>query len=222
LLRYLRLHGGRLGWVSEEDREDIAAQKSLELLGQIDSTRWQPNSLDREAIQGYLSTVARNGLVDRLRERGRQGVMAAPEEAEGSFPDRDGARQIAPDAPVACEEFAGALRECLDRLRPRAKRVWFLRVFFELASKEIAAHPEVRIRTTHVDVELARARASIRSCMQQKGFQSQDLPAGTFATLWESLRLFGKVGGAGRGGLAREIRMPANRVPMMTRSEADG
>jgi hypothetical protein len=53
-----------------------------------------------------------------------------------------------------------------------------------MRTKEIAAHPRVGLKPGHVDVLMQRARSGIRECMQQKGYQPQDMLPGTFVELW--------------------------------------
>ena len=93
------------------------------------------------------------------------------------------------DARVKRGEYAAALCGCAERLKPRSRSIWLLRVLFELPSKQIATHPEVTLNPGHVDVILQRCRQIIRDCMQKLGYEPRDMPPGTFAELWKAFRL---------------------------------
>ncbi len=80
--QYLRFHITRQGRVPVEDLEDIAAEKSLDLLRKNESGTWDAVSRPTEEIKGFLSKVARNGLVDRLRAIGRHIQPAGKDPAE--------------------------------------------------------------------------------------------------------------------------------------------
>jgi DNA-directed RNA polymerase specialized sigma24 family protein len=87
---------------------------------------------------------------------------------------------------VERKEFVEALRHCTERLKVRARFAWFLRVFHEMSSKEIATHPAVRLKVSHVDVLLQRSRKAIRDCMERRGFEPKDMPSGAFVELWQA------------------------------------
>jgi len=188
----LRVQATRYGTTAQEDLEDIAVEKSLDLLRRAESGEWDPEHRAPSELAAFLMTVARNGLVDFLRKSGRveplagdagpdedpRGAARAPLRASGEGPDADAERR----------EFATALRGCAETLDVRTRMVWFLRVFCDLATKEIATHPSVRLKPGHVDVLLQRARRQIRTCMRRLGHESHDLPPGTFAEIWRLFR----------------------------------
>ena len=64
--------------------------------------------------------------------------------------------------------------------------MWFYRVFYGLATKEIARHPEISLAPAHVDVLLHRVRRVVRDCMDAKGHRVTELPPGTFVEIWRS------------------------------------
>ncbi len=196
LSRYLRLHSTRMGKLSREDLEDIAAQKSLDLLRKLEVGEWDMTDRSPSEITGFLSKVARNGFVDHLREAGRR---VEPTEEDRPAWDVGAAGQDGmvgaentgelPDKLVERKEFAKALRLCVDRINARSQRIWFLRAFCTMSSKEIATHPEVSLKPSHVDVIMQRAREAIRDCMHEKGYEAHDMPPGTFVELWRVFRL---------------------------------
>jgi DNA-directed RNA polymerase specialized sigma24 family protein len=86
-------------------------------------------------------------------------------------------------------EFVRAFEACAKKLTSRDRTVWFFRVFYEMPSRQIAAHPEVDVSIQNVDVILLRCRRKIRACMHAKGHDSSDLPPGTFEALWKVFRM---------------------------------
>ena len=176
----------RLGRVESQDLEDLVSEKALDLARRLESGAWSLQGRHDGEIVAFLRTVARNGLVDHLRTRGR---LVSPEEVDiEAMPDPGGHGERTADA-VHRREFAGALVACTQRLSARDRTVWFFRVFYDLPTREIAVHPEVELKPAHVDVILQRCRGSVRACMQHKGWQAEDMPPGTFATLWAAFRL---------------------------------
>jgi RNA polymerase sigma factor (sigma-70 family) len=189
LSRYLRYHAARLGVSGPEDLADIASQKSLELLGKPDTSNERLANLAPREIPGFLSTVARNGLVDLLKARGR----SAPPLDDDDASVEDGLAYVKsktdrPDEPLERNEFAQALRQCAEVLEARTRLVWFFRVFYDMPSKEIAMHPRVQLKASHVDVLLQRGREAIRDCMKKRGYEPHEIPAGTFVELWRVFR----------------------------------
>lgn len=189
LQQRIRAESGRTGPIEAHDVEDLASDKALDLMGRVDDLQWDLREATREAVIGYVSSVARYGLVDSLRRRSRR-----PRETDL---DVDGVSDVAlrrptggtdPHASAEGEEFARALVECVAALEARNRRVWFLRVLLEMPSRRIARHPRVGLRPGHVDVVLQRCRQRLRECMHSGGFETNALPPGSFVALW---RVFG-------------------------------
>lgn len=186
LVRFARAHASRGGQASREDVEDVASEKALELVRRLESGAWDPSGHGPGAIAGFLGTVARNGLVDRFRKQGKHMELRDEDaEAQPSEAPVDGNA----DARLESRVFATALQDCAARLKERDRCVWFFRVFYELPSREIAAHPEIRLKAPHVDVILQRCRRAVRDCMRKKGHEVTELPRGTFLHLWETWRM---------------------------------
>ncbi len=193
ILLYLRFHSAQLGKASREDLEDLAAEKSLDLLRRIESGRVDFSNPSPAQITSFISKVARNGLLDLLRESGR---WVEPREEDQSEWDIGGTTgedpQSALEPPslrLERREFAAALRMCAERLDRRSRLAWFFRVFYGMSSKDIAVHPEIGLRVSHVDVLLLRARRMIRACMHRRGYEPHDMPLGTFVELWKTWRV---------------------------------
>lgn len=187
LVRYARQHGRPYPGVSDEDLNDVARAKALDLFQKLTNGTWDPSVATPGQICAFLSTVARHGLVDFLRSKPRRvfvpidGVAAAAAASEG--------RQEGESPLVAAEraQFTRALCECIARFTPRARRVWLFRTYLELSGREIARHPDIQMNPAAVDVALARCRHTLRRCLRSRGYSSRDLPRGTFFALWEAV-----------------------------------
>lgn len=183
LFASLRAQAHRVPAASREDLEDIASSKALEILSRAEEGLWTPAGRPAHEIAGFVTRVARNGLIDLARRRGRE---VAPPEDEEAWRDRLGETHSAigpsPDDQTAANEFVVALVECVATLAPRSRAVWFQRVFLEAASRDIAEQCEVR--PAHVDVLVQRARIALRACMVSKGHGEAEARPGVFATLW--------------------------------------
>ncbi|MBD3336648.1 MAG: sigma-70 family RNA polymerase sigma factor [Candidatus Eisenbacteria bacterium] len=194
LSNYLQRHAARYGHAPREELEDIAAEKALDLLRRIESGTWDLSGRLVGEIHRFLSQVARNGLIDYFRRAGREvpadgdGRPAWEEESRGGLEITDpGSAVSAPDARVERHEFVRTLSECSRRLQLRSRRAWFFRVFYGMSTREIAAHPDIGLNPGHVDVILQRARETIRECMRSRGFDTHEMPPGTFVALWQAL-----------------------------------
>src|SRR5262249_8536098 len=86
---------------------------------------------------------------------------------------------------LEAQEFARALRQCVESLAPRARQAWFHRVFLERPSREIAT--SLGLTAPHVDVVVQRARVSLRSCMEGKGHPETCMRPGAFVELWRHI-----------------------------------
>jgi DNA-directed RNA polymerase specialized sigma24 family protein len=188
LVRVLRVHASSVRAIHADDLEDIASTKALELILRVESGAWDPRGRQGGEVAAYVGVVARHALWRWAGQSHRLPRAAMPDEG-GEFTGR-AAFALAPDTAectVEAREFVEALRDCVDRLAPRARRVWFFRAYYDLSSLEIAAHPEVGLNAPHVDVLVGRVRELLRTCLARHGHSSRDLPEGAYATLWEGL-----------------------------------
>ena len=182
LFASLRAQAGRIAPVAAEDLEDLASQKALELLLRAEEGAWDPSGRADHEVAGYLARVARHALVDLARRRGRE--CPGPEDVEQwsvALADRAG-EPARPEDQVAAREFACALKQCVERLSPRSRSVWFRRVFLERPSREIGAC--VGLTPAHVDVLVQRARTALAACMERKGQREGVARPGVFVELW--------------------------------------
>lgn len=173
-----------------EDLEDVVSDKLLDLLRRFDSRAWEPEISHPGEVVNFLNAVARNALVDLVRRRSRR--VAVGEEHIDREPIVHGL--VATSEPEPAEaaterrRFVDGLLRCCGRLTERDRCIWRLRALLELSSREIAEHPDVRLRADHVDVVLQRCRERLKQCMALAGFELSTLPPGTLLALWERTR----------------------------------
>lgn len=187
----IRAESRRTGPIGVDDLVDLAAEKSLELMSKFDAHEWDPANTPREKIIGFVSTVARNGLIDFLRRSSRHPTDLEPDMDSRRETDvrPQSAAMSAPDARVERTRFVEALVDCVGKLREKHRTVWLFRVLLEMRTNEIARHPDVELNSGHVDVIMQRCRAGVRDCMREAGYEPTDMPVGTFTELWRAFRL---------------------------------
>ncbi len=185
LFASLRAQAGRVTAVSQEDLEDLASQKSLELLLRAEKGTWDPGGRAEHEIAGYVARVARHALVDLARRRGRECAPPEDEEQWAVAVATHTGERAGPEDLLAAREFTRALRVCLEALAPRSRSAWFRRVWLERPSREIATR--LGVNAAHVDVIVQRARGSLRECMGEKGQAEPQLRPGAFVDVWSWL-----------------------------------
>ena len=175
-----------VGVLDSEDVRDMVADKAMDLIGRVESGSWDPALSSASELESFLAGVARHGVIDLLRARRRQvRFLYAP---SPGWVGRD-VTQSQPSAAWRREsvEHADAILECCRQLTQKARIAWFLRVFHEFSSSEIARHPDVASTSIAVDAMLMRCRKLMSACMKSKGFDPARMPPGTFTRLWEIL-----------------------------------
>lgn len=187
LARFARAQMQTLGPLSREDLEDLVAAKALDLLHRIESGELRLRREDPREVSGFVAQTSRNAIIDHLRrERVRRGTGpdsdAPVDVAELPSGGRDGA---APSNRVEFAEVSAALVECVDGLAPRARRIWIFRTYFEMSSREVAAHPEIGVTVANVDVILGRTRGALRTCLARRGIDASHLAVAGVARLWD-------------------------------------
>lgn len=183
LHRYVRHQARRLGGCDTADVVDVAADKALELFDGLEQGRWDPVSGTEAQTCAFLASVARNGIVDLLRRRGREAhaITCATWAAEAP---RDLSRDDV-ESTVDGSRYAQAIVACAASLTDRSRLAWFLRTFCDIPVAHIARHPEVRTSIGGVHLMLNRSRRHLRKCMQSRGFDPTRMPPGTFVALWD-------------------------------------
>ena len=188
LARYVRIHSRSLGKVDTEEVRDIASEKAMAFVHNLRNGNRDADVLHASQMSAYVSVLARNGLVDALRKSGRN------ERSAGAVPAVAPVANASEDAEsgVRHEQFLTAIRDCVGALTPRARNVWFFRAYLDMTSREIAAHPDVGMTASAVDMLLSRTRRALGECMSKKGLNADDAPPGAFVALWELLNNKGK------------------------------
>jgi RNA polymerase sigma factor (sigma-70 family) len=178
----LRAQAGRIAPVSQEDLEDLASGKALELLQQAEECRWETGNHSASELVGFVWRVARNALVDLARKRGREAPPPSDAEAwDHALADR-AAREAGPVELTVAGEFVADLAVCLEGLAPRARAAWYRRAVLERPTRETAG--ALGLKPPHVDVLVARARQVLARCMDSKGHSSSDVHPQAFVLLW--------------------------------------
>jgi RNA polymerase sigma factor (sigma-70 family) len=190
IYRSASYHASRYGGVPREELEDIAAQKALDLLRRLQSGDLDLADREPPQLTAFLSSVAEHGLMDLFR---RQGRKAQPiDECATNGPGVTVTNPAAvpnPEHSVESKAYAKALRSCAEKLENRARTIWIFRVLYEMSSKEISSHPEVRVKPGYIDVILQRARDALRECMRRQGHDTHQIPTGVVVELWRAFRL---------------------------------
>ena len=190
LRRRIRAESRRLGPIDDDDLADLASEKALELIHRIDAGEWEPDSMPEEKIVGYVSSAARYGLIDTLRRSERRATDLEPDiesVAAGAGVDSSGVEP--PHVAAERAAFVDAIVSCAGNLTTTHRTIWLFRVFLDMPSKAIAAHPAVGLKPGHIDVILGRCRDRLRTCVQSAGYDVGHAPPGTFAALWKAFRL---------------------------------
>lgn len=185
LTRFLRFHSRTARGADPAVLEDIAADKALDLLLRAESGAWDLAGRTAGEIAGYVSRTARFGWIDHAQRASR--FTAEAEGLERGAPGHlSTSRESAADRAEA-REFTAALRGCVEALPARGRRVWFFRAYYEMNSRDIAAHPLVGVNAAHVDVLVQRARGALRDCLLAKGHVLEGEPSTAFIDLWDLL-----------------------------------
>jgi DNA-directed RNA polymerase specialized sigma24 family protein len=181
--RYVRYHA-HTSPVDPEDVKDIASEKAMAFLQHANEPAWTNGGTHPGQVCSYFSTLAHNGLMDHFRSRRRWVEPSALDVV------RESGVQTSPhpESQLVRRQFVEALRDCAGELTPKARIGWFLRVMLNMSSRDIAQHPSVQMNVAAVDMMLSRARKTISDRMREKGFDPQEIPPGTLALLWMSVR----------------------------------
>jgi RNA polymerase sigma factor (sigma-70 family) len=189
---YAHLHESRMTRLDPDDHADLVSAKASDLVRRIDTGAWRPHDHAPAQVAAFASTAARNGLVDEIRRRKRLTRAQFDEISRGDQevvtlhrPDP----QALPDERFESLEYGEALVDCLLGLKDRTRTILFFRLFYDMPTKIIASHPEIGSSVNSVDVILLRARQRLTKCMAGKGFDTTEIPAGTFGVVWRSLRM---------------------------------
>lgn len=140
----------------------------------------------RAALKTWMFAILKYKIADTLRQRQRTITVSpiADTEDEARHPeslfDTQGHWQAAdrpvawrdPEAAIQDQQFWRIFEACLAHLPIEQGRVFMMREFIELDSREICA--AVGISTSNLHVILHRARLRLRACLEHEWFAPED------------------------------------------------
>lgn len=154
--------------------EDVVQETLVAALGARDGFS------GRSSVKTWLTGILKHKIVDAIRQRQRQPVIAATFDDEADldafdplFKD-DGAWEAPPadwgdpENALARREFMDVMERCLERLPPNTARVFVMREVMDLETDEICK--ELSITANNLWVILYRARMALRQCLEQNWF----------------------------------------------------
>jgi RNA polymerase sigma-70 factor (ECF subfamily) len=134
----------------------------------------------RSSVKTWLTGILKHKIVDAIRHRQRQPVVAASfdevtdlEDFDPLFKDNGGwqappADWGDPENALSRQEFMSVMEICLEKLPPNTARVFVMREVLELETEDICK--ELTITANNLWVILYRARMSLRECLERNWF----------------------------------------------------
>ena len=141
------------------EAEDVAQDALLRLWQH--ANRWQPGG---SGVAAWLTRVATNLCLDRLRRRRFVGQDEAPERADET--------PLA-DTVIAGSEMRMAVKDCIEAL-PDRQRAAIILTYYEDRQNQMAAGL-LAMQLKAFESLLFRARGALRGCVEGKGIVSGDL-----------------------------------------------
>lgn len=138
------------------EAEDVAQDAMLRLWQYAD--RWRAGG---PGVAAWLTRVATNICLDRIRRRRFAGEDSAPERADES--------PLADEA-IEDDQVRAAVAACIEALPERQRATIILTYYEEQPNKAAAAILELQVKA--FESLLFRARASLRSCIEGKGVKA--------------------------------------------------
>lgn len=139
----------------------------------------------RAAFKTWIFAILKNKIADFLRQKKRfneTGLLVYPDEDQGTLDklfnnrgfwhkDERPATWGNPEADMEDRHFWRVFDGCLNHLPGHQARVFMMREFIELDSKEICT--TVGITETNLNVLLYRARLRLRECLENNWFSQE-------------------------------------------------
>jgi len=135
------------------EAEDVAQEALLRLWQHAD--RWQAGG---PGVAAWLTRVATNACLDRLRRRRFTSDEAVPERADES---------ALADEAIEEDEVRKAVAECIEALPDRQRAAIVLTYYEERQNKMAAEILAMQLKA--FESLLLRARAALRGCVEGKG-----------------------------------------------------
>ena len=138
------------------EAEDVAQEAMLRLWQYAD--RWQAGGT---GVAAWLTRVATNACLDRIRRRRFVSADAVPERAD------DG---LLADEAIEHDEVRSAVAACIEAL-PDRQRATIILTYYEEQQNKMAADI-LAMQVKAFESLLFRARASLRDCVEGKGVRA--------------------------------------------------
>jgi RNA polymerase sigma-70 factor, ECF subfamily len=134
----------------------------------------------KSTLKTWLTGILKHKIVDTIRRRQREPLLAGSFEEELDLDDFDAlfksngawdtppASWGDPEAALGQRQFFDIVDFCLEKLPPNTGRVFMMREVLGLETDEICK--ELRITANNLWVILYRARVSLRQCLEQNWF----------------------------------------------------
>ncbi|MEP7349138.1 MAG: sigma-70 family RNA polymerase sigma factor [Sphingorhabdus sp.] len=135
------------------EAEDVAQETLLRLWNHAD--RWQAGG---RGIGAWLSRVATNQCLDRLRRKRFNSDQEVPERADET--------PLA-DAQMQADEVQVAVKHCIEALPERQRAAVILTYYEETPNQPAADILEMQLKA--FESLLFRARSTLRGCVERKG-----------------------------------------------------
>ena len=141
----------------------------------------------KSSLKTWLTGILKHKIVDAIRRRQREPLLASTFDEECDIEDLDGffkaphgawetppAEWGDPEQALNRSQFFDMLDFCLDKLPPNTARVFMMREVMGLESEEICK--ELAITANNLWVILYRARMSLRECLEHNWFREGGAP----------------------------------------------
>lgn len=162
-----RFYGATVSQVTAVARRFLWTKEDAEeIVGDVYFCVWgNPRAYDpaRGAVRTWLSGMARNRAIDRLRRRHH---VSLDDERCGEIFDSLASPEVGPDAQLAQAQESRAARWALSTLSPRRRRLFDLAFYEDLSHSEIAAALDIPLGT--VKSQLRRALIALRITMARR------------------------------------------------------
>lgn len=136
-----------------QEAEDVAQEALLRLWQYAD--RWQSGG---PGVSAWLTRVATNACLDRLRRRRLVGTDTVPERADDS--------PLADEA-IERDDLRRAVADCIEALPDRQRAAIVLTYYEERQNRMAAGILDMQLKA--FESLLFRARGALRSCIESKG-----------------------------------------------------
>ena len=137
----------------------------------------------RSTVKTWLTGILKHKIIDAIRARQREPMVAASFEEETDLDEfdpmfKDDGRWEArpadwgdPEGALSRQQFFDVMQVCLEKLPPNTARVFMMREVMDLTTEEICK--ELKITANNLWVILYRARMALRVCLEQNWFSGQ-------------------------------------------------